>query len=114
MNYRGIIRPGDRRGHALGFPTINIHLADQELSGIYVGVVRVRKAIYQATLYADQRRHMLEAHLEAFKDEELYGEEAEMEVLQKIREDKRFDDENALRAQIQEDIQATRAYFKTI
>lgn len=114
MQFRGIVQKGDRRGHELGFPTINIPLKDENLSGIYVGAVRVRRTIFQATLYADQKKHVLEAHLEAFKGEELYGEEAEIEVLKKIREDKSFSDENELRSQIQDDILATRAYFKTL
>jgi riboflavin kinase/FMN adenylyltransferase len=112
MRYRGVIQKGDRRASQFGFPTINIALTDGGLSGIYAGVVRICGETYHAAIYADHRRHILEAHLEKYSGGELYGRVAEIELLKKIREDKKFDVEEELRAQIAKDVQSVRDYFR--
>ena len=114
MRYRGVIQKGDRRASELGFPTINIALTDGGLSGIYAGVVRICDDTFHAAVYADQRRHMLEAHLAKYEGGELYGRVAEIELVKKIREDKKFDSEEALRGQIEKDVLAVTDYFRSV
>jgi len=114
MRYRGVVQKGTRRGHELGFPTINIALTDAGATGIYAGRVKINNEEYHAAVYADQRRHVLEAHLGKFPGGELYGKFAEIELLKKIREDKRFDSEEELRKQIQKDIYDVRDYFRSV
>ena len=110
QNYYGVVQKGERRGIELGFPTANIPLAD-ETSGIYAAIVRLEGAEYHATVYADQKRKLLEAHLAKYAGGDLYDKEIEVELLKKIRDDKEFDTEDELRAAIRADIQAVRAYF---
>jgi riboflavin kinase/FMN adenylyltransferase len=114
MHYRGVVQRGSERGRELGFPTANITLTDRGVSGIYAGRVKIGADKYHAAVYADQRRQVLEAHLGKYEGGDLYGNVIEIELLKKIREDKRFDDEAELRRQIQKDIADVRGYFKNL
>lgn len=110
---KGVVEKGPRIGTALGFPTANIPLADTSVSGIYAARVYVQdEAPYMAAVYADQKRKLLEAHILDFSDE-LYGQEIKIELHKKIREDKVFSDDAALRAAIANDIVEIRKYFKS-
>ena len=107
----GVVQEGHRRGAALGFPTANIALEDKALSGIYTANVHVGDHTYDAAVYADQARGLLEAHLLDFSGE-LYGTAITVELLEKIRDSRNFEDDIALRAAIADDIARTREYFK--
>ncbi len=108
--FKGIVQKGSQRGSALGFPTINIALADPEISGIYAARVVVGGRIYQAAAFADQKRSVLEAHI-LDANLNLYGKEITIELLKKIRESKMFSNDNDLRAAIADDIQKIHEYF---
>lgn len=110
--YRGIVVRGEGKGAALGFPTANIALDDDSVSGIYAARVRVatNEEPYMAAVYADQKRKLLEAHILDFSDA-LYGMEIEITLLKKIRDGMQFKHDAALRAAIAEDNAKIRAYF---
>src|SRR5438105_3856660 len=114
MRYRGIVQKGERRGERLGFPTANIPLEDETLSGIYVARVTVDGTEYHAAAYADHRRHVLEVHLGKYSGSDMYGKEIDIEIVKKIRDDARFDTDDALRQQIQKDIYDVRDYFRSL
>lgn len=109
--YTGIVQRGEGAGKVLGFPTINVPLEDDSLSGIYAAIVTIKGSDYHAAAYADTRRKLLEAHILDF-DDDAYGMEVTIALKEKIREDAQFKDEKALRAAIANDIEAVRAYFK--
>ena len=108
--FTGTIQRGHGTGTKLGYPTINIPLADDSLSGIYAAVVTIKGSEYHAAAYADTKRKLLEAHLLNFEDD-LYGLEATIELRKKIRDDQRFDDEMELKKAIAEDIGAIKTFF---
>lgn len=110
--FRGLVQKGIHRAESLGFPTVNIPLADKKISGIYAARVTVAQDedAYMAAVYADQKRGVLEAHLLDF-DDDLYDMEIEISLLGKIREDKKFEGEAELSAAIQDDISRVREYF---
>lgn len=108
--FKGIIQRGSGTGKKLGFPTLNIPLDDETVSGIYAAIVTIKGSPYHAAAYADTRRKLLEAHLLHFEDD-LYGLEATIELKEKIREDQRFDDEAELKKAIAADVEAIKAYF---
>lgn len=114
MVYRGVVQKGERRGKELGFPTANITLTDRGVSGIYAATVKISGEEYHAAVYADQERHVLEAHLGKYSGGDLYGKMIEIELIKKIREDKKFDDDTKLRMQIQKDINDVRDYFRSL
>ena len=107
--YKGIVEKGGGRATALGFPTVNIPLADVSVSGIYAACVLLRGRAYGAAAYADLRRKVLEAHLLDFGGD-LVGEEIVIELKEKIRDDARFADDAALAAAIKDDTERVREY----
>jgi FAD synthase len=111
MKFIDIVQKGGGYGRKLGFPTANIPLADDSISGIYAAKVRVGGGEYNAAVYADQTRKLLEAHLLHFNDN-LYGMEIEIELVKKIREDRTFEDEADARAQIAADVRAVEEYYR--
>ena len=108
MIVTGIVQEGARRGAQLGFPTANIPAHDPEMSGIYAGRVTVSEHSYDAVLYADKARGLLEAHLLDFAGD-LYGEMISVEIGEKLRERADFVDDATLRAAIASDIAQVRA-----
>jgi riboflavin kinase/FMN adenylyltransferase len=111
MIYRGIVQKGERRGTALGFPTANIPLSDDSLSGIYIARTKLRGREQKSAVFIDTQRKILEAHFLDFPPEDLYGEEIEVELLQKFREHESFTDDMRLSARIAEDTEKVRRYF---
>lgn len=110
MIFSGIVQKSSGEGARIGFPTANIPLTDESLSGIYAAEVIVEGAVRHAAVYADQRRGLLEAHILDFVGE-LYGHTIEMRLHKKIREDDAFEDEETLKQAIAQDVTATRAFF---
>jgi riboflavin kinase/FMN adenylyltransferase len=111
MRYRGVVQRGKKRGTELGFPTINIPLTGESISGIFAATISFAGEKYPAAVYADISRHIIEAHVLDFNDD-LYGKEVEVELFEKIRDDEKFDDEAELKQAIAEDVAKVREYFK--
>ncbi|MBI2612955.1 riboflavin kinase [Candidatus Kaiserbacteria bacterium] len=108
--FSGTVQKGTKRAAALGFPTVNIPLDDSAVSGIYAAQVVVGGKSYDAAAFADQTRSVLEAHI-LDTDLDLYGKEITVELLKKIRDNKEFEDDDALRTAIADDVAKVRTYF---
>lgn len=113
MHFTGTVQKNLGEGARMGFPTANITLNDTSFSGIFAGEVIRKGNIYPAAVYADRRRGLLEAHILDFEGD-LYGQEIEIRLRKKIREDASFTDEEHLKLAIAADVQAVRDYFKTL
>lgn len=116
-SYTGIVVRGKGRAKALGYPTANIALADDSVSGIYAARVKTEGAEYMAAAFADQKRKLLEAHILDYPSEGGSvsggsGKSITMELCKKIREHGDFSNDEDLRAAIAEDIKNVREYFK--
>jgi len=120
--YTGTIERGSGYAGELGFPTVNIPLADN-ISGIYAArvIVKEGETSYMAAVFANQRRKILEAHILDFPPEggsasggqdDLSGATITIDLIEKIRETKKFDTEPQLRAAIADDVEKVRAYFQ--
>lgn len=118
FSVEGVVEPGRQVGRSLGYPTANVKPENELLPppGIYAARLRLadgRKL--PAAAYRGQRPTfgadglpVLEVHaLDASLD--LYGQRVEVEFVRRIRDDRRFDSQEALRAQIAEDLRAIRA-----
>jgi riboflavin kinase/FMN adenylyltransferase len=117
---RGTVAKGDQRGRELGFPTANVDVPADILvpaDGIYAGWYRrpdgerLPAAISlgrRPTFYEEQPFSLLEAHLLDFGGD-LYGEEARVQFVARLRGEERFDSVDALVAQMQRDCSAARA-----
>ena len=114
----GHVVEGDRIGHELGFPTANLDAANLILppNGVYSAVAKIKEQFYRValnigmrpTLAAAQPQLRVEAHLLDFNGL-LYGEELELEIGGKLRDEKRFGSAAELREQINLDVAAVRA-----
>lgn len=116
----GTVKHGDKIGRTLGFPTANIHLQHNRppLLGIYAVQVRglgktalagAASIGFRPTIGA-QPRASLEVHLLDF-GQDIYGRHVHVDFLYKLRDEARYSSLDALRIQIQHDVDDTRAYF---
>lgn len=112
----GRVLEGDRIGRKLGFPTANLEVTHLILPphGVYAGRTEVDGKMYRAALnigvrptVASAPQLRVEAHLLDF-DGELYGKELEVEVGDKLRDEKKFNSPDELREQIRRDVEAVR------
>jgi riboflavin kinase / FMN adenylyltransferase len=111
---RGEVVPGDQRGRTLGFPTANL-LPDPELvwpgHGVYACTVDGHPAAVNVgvrPMFDETRKELLEAYLIDFEGD-LYGKEIGVDFHRRLRGEKRFDTVDALIAQMERDVQETRA-----
>lgn len=114
----GRVKHGARLGRTLGFPTANIHLPPHRyaLGGVFVVAVDDGRQRWRGvanfgtnpTVAADGARR-LEVHLFDC-GETLYGRRLRVSFLHRLREERTFDGLAALRAQIEADAAAARAW----
>jgi riboflavin kinase/FMN adenylyltransferase len=117
----GVVVGGAKRGTGMGFPTANVAMpAGSTLAhGIYAVRVhlegrRVHGAAYLGTRPTfDDGKPVLEVFLLDF-DENLYGRTLEVEFIEHLRADRRFDSVEALVAQIALDCERARAVLVRI
>ncbi len=118
---RGKVTGGARRGTWLGFPTANITLRNSEEfhHGIYAVRVYLDDSVHHGAAYLGTRPTFDDGHpvLETFLfdfDQDIYGREIEIELIEFIREDIRFRDEEALRKNMSEDCEKARTILEKI
>ena len=112
---RGMVTHGAHRGTKLGFPTANLEAIDTliPLVGVYAGRAWVKKLAYSAAIHIGPNPTFgdatlkVEVHLLDYHDV-LYGQPLEVEFLSRLREISSYDNEAALVAQLNQDIQRTR------
>lgn len=114
----GEVTHGRRLGRELGFPTANIEVDDSLAipDGVYVSRAEIAGRSYEAMSNlgcnpsVGGRRRRLETHIFGFGGE-LYGCRLRVELLRKIRDERRFATVEELREQLVRDGRAARAYF---
>ena len=119
----GRVIQGNRLGRTIGFPTANIEIACHYSStnGVYAARVRLDDGReFQAMANLGHRPTVtdcgalwLEANLFDF-DEEIYGRTIEVNLVQKIRDERRFENIEALRQQLTKDKQQTLKILNTM
>ena len=113
----GVVVRGDGRGRTLGFPTANIDLEGELMPppGVYQVVTTLRGERRAAvanigvrpTFLPDGEEGPVLPVLEVYVpgiDFEFYGERMEVELVRKIRDERRFPSKEALVAQIKQDV----------
>jgi riboflavin kinase / FMN adenylyltransferase len=109
----GVVVSGDARGGTLGFPTANLRVAPNLLVpafGIYVGSTGEHRAAVSIGMnpHYGGRERRVEAHLLDFEGD-LYGQRLVLELWRRLRDERAFDSEAALIAQIAEDVETARS-----
>lgn len=115
----GRVVRGQALGRNLGYPTANIGFQrPPPLQGIFIvqarlaGEQRYRPAVASLGTRptVDGTRVLLEVHLFDYSGD-LYGQHLEVEFLQRLRGEERFESLDALRRQMDQDAADARAYF---
>src|SRR5439155_25090869 len=115
---RGEVVKGFSRGKQLGVPTAILKCEDQLIpgDGVYAGrcaIGGVAGTTFPAAVSIgslptfEQRRFQVEAHLIGF-DADLYGQTIAVELIDWVREQRKFDGIAALKRQIERDIEYVR------
>jgi riboflavin kinase/FMN adenylyltransferase len=108
----GEVVRGFGRGRQLGVPTANLHCDDQLIpaDGVYAGRCTIDGKAYAAAVSIgslptfEERKFQVEAHLIGF-DGDLYGRAIDVQLLDWLREQWKFDGVEALKRQIARDIE---------
>ena len=114
----GVVTAGDGRGKELGFPTANVRINSSILlpaDGVYAGWLELSdKSSHPTAISLGTRPHfyedgdlLLEAHVLDF-NRDLYGEQVRVRFTERLRSQKKFDNLEALLAQLNTDVQTTK------
>ena len=107
----GPVIKGQQRGRTIGVPTANLQCADQLIpaDGVYAGRVMVEAIVYPAAVsigtmptFGDNQRQ-IEAHLIGF-DGDLYDRTIRVELVDWIRDQRKFGDIDGLKTQLTKDL----------
>ncbi|MBI4476375.1 MAG: bifunctional riboflavin kinase/FAD synthetase [Acidobacteria bacterium] len=119
----GTVVEGSRRGRAIGVPTANL-CTENELvppNGVYATLVTSDGVVHPSVTNIGVRptfdtasgSPVIETHVIGF-DGDLYGSRLRLAFVQRLRDERRFDGIDALRAQIANDCDRARALFDRI
>jgi riboflavin kinase/FMN adenylyltransferase len=115
----GSVVQGRKRGKGLGFPTANICTVNELIPprGVYATAMIVEGIAYPAMTnigvrptFEDAEEDVIEAHVLDF-DKDLYGAKVRLAFVQRLRDEKKFEGVDALRAQIEADREKARDLF---
>lgn len=106
----GTVVKGAQLGRTIGFPTANINYPDGIVKipyGVYSALVNNRHAVLNWGIKPtvnNTKQPVAEVHIINYKAD-LYGKNIEIEITDKIRDEKKFNNLEELKIQIKEDIQ---------
>ena len=107
----GRVVPGAHRGRGLGFPTANLETENELLppNGVYATMTTIDGIIHPSITnvgvrptFGDTTKTMIEAYILGYEGD-LYGRQVRLGFVQRLRDERRFEDVDALRAQIDAD-----------
>ena len=115
----GKVRKHNQRGRQLGFPTANVNLSNPDLigaEGIYISKIKLENQIYNALTFIGKSKTFSE---EKFQSEtyildfnkNIYEKFISVELIKKIRNNKKFASVKELISQMKKDEEVARKYF---
>ncbi|MBI3557347.1 MAG: bifunctional riboflavin kinase/FAD synthetase [Deltaproteobacteria bacterium] len=122
--YRGVVVRGNGRGHKIGFATANVK-TDSKLrvkEGVYATLAKFKGEVFksvtnvgrQPTFNKDSEVPVaVETHLFDF-ERDIYGEVLEVRMVERLRDEIRFDGVENLVKQIRTDVEAVRKILENI
>lgn len=114
--FQGIVKKGHTRGKSLGFPTMNVSLSDKLPEGIYVSHCIIDGVKYNAITFIgtaktyNEKEFLAETYVFDF-DQDVYGRSISVYILKKLRDNEKFDSEEALIKQMEEDKHVAQDFF---
>ena len=120
---RGEVSRGQQLGRTINFPTANINLGDYSMAVNGVFAVACQLNDHHKVHYGvanigkrptvDGQHNRLEVHLLNF-NQDIYGQNLQVTLLTKVRDEQKFDSVDDLQRQIQLDVQSTREYLQKV
>ncbi len=119
--YKSKVIDGDKIARSTGYPTANLDISLKNLhhsSGVYASEVMLGDKKYIGALVIMQQNHKphksvkIEVHLLDFADNDIYGKELIVTVLDKVSEIEKYTDNKALIKKIEKDIKLVRSVIK--
>ena len=110
----GVIKKGKGIGKTIDFPTANLQIEENykliPKNGVYVVSAKLDGKIvfgmmnigFNPTVNGDGSKQFIEIHFFEF-DEDLYGRKIQVDILQRIRDEEKFDSVEALKNQLKKD-----------
>lgn len=104
------------RGKRLGFPTANIEVAAEFVDGVYIGYTQVDGKKLPSLIFVGaavtfgETERFAESYILDF-DLDIYGKMISMELVKRIRDNKKFAGSDELVRQIQHDVLTARTFF---
>ncbi len=123
--FSGHVQHGQKLGRNLGFPTLNIAIANKlhkrkpSAQGIFIAQVHglgdnplpAVASLGQRPTVDDSGRYLLEVHIFNF-EQQVYGKLVEIELIQKIRDEEKYNNLEILKKAIAEDAVTAKNYFE--
>jgi riboflavin kinase/FMN adenylyltransferase len=107
----GTVVEGRHRGRAIGFPTANLCTANELIppNGVYATTLTIDRIVHAALTniglnptFGESDRATIETHVLRYHGD-LYGRRVQVGFVQRLRDERRFDDVDGLKAQIEAD-----------
>lgn len=115
----GTVVEGRRRGRTIGFPTANLMTANELIPphGVYATTLVIDDIVHASLTnigvrptFGDSSETTIETHVLRY-DGELYGRAVRLGFVQRLRDERRFDDVDGLKAQIEADRRCAERLF---
>jgi riboflavin kinase/FMN adenylyltransferase len=107
---KGIVKVGKQEARKYGTPTANIYTSEELDLGIFMGHFVFKNDLYKSCIYVSKEGELTKVEAYAIDREnlDLYNEEIEVHISDKIRDIRRFDSFDELKLQILRDVEACR------
>ena len=119
--WKGTVSDGYKIGRTLGFPTANLVANNREKvlpsDGVYLIYAKIENQSFPALLNIGNRptfngsERSIEVHILNF-NKDIYKMDCEIEFIEKIRNEKRFETVDALKLQLSKDLEYAERYFE--
>ena len=115
----GTVVHGDARGREIGFPTANLSTANELIppNGVYATAATIEGRVYpsvtnigQRPTFGEQLATTIETHL-MDQSMDLYGKPLRVAFIQRLRDERKFPDLEALQEQISADVRRAMRLF---
>ena len=116
----GMVKHGNKIGRTIGFPTINLIPAEQKLLpayGVYITKVLIDGVVYQGVTNVGKKPTIegqnpvgIETYILDF-NQDVYEQQVVVTFVKRIREERKFENLNALLEQMRKDANTARYYF---
>jgi len=114
--------PGEQRGQSLGFPTANFEIMPERAippNGVYVTIAYVGQKILPAATnigiaptFSGSKR-LMETYIIGFQGE-LHGQNLRIDFIDRIRDEKRFENVDALKSQMMNDVEQAKKALEDV